>query len=268
MQVTPKPPTLARPVLAPGLFLAVLVLFACSRPAREQEPPLARVESRTVTSSELKQGSRLNYLSLGEAAERWIDEQVLLNYAQTSDLVDRHLLARRLQDHQQQLLAALLLDSLLLDAIHIDPERVREYYANNPVEFRFPEAAALIVHLGFVHSEDARAALGRLRASTDRDSVLAAYNFDRQLVVHRRLIPALDQAIFAAPGDDVIGPIVSDFGYHLILVERRFRKEEAVPFTFVRRNIYERLFQLQLPLARSSILDSLRETLDVEVYRD
>ncbi|MEE9161429.1 MAG: hypothetical protein V3U35_00525, partial [Candidatus Neomarinimicrobiota bacterium] len=116
MHVFPQSPALARPVLALTPYLAVMLLSTCSRPAREQEPPLARVESRTITSSELKQGSRLNYLSLGEAAEHWIDDQVLLNYAQTSDLVDRHMLDRRLKDHQQQLLAALLLDSLLLGA--------------------------------------------------------------------------------------------------------------------------------------------------------
>ena len=267
--MTPTSPSFGS--AAPCITIALaasLLLAGCSGPSRDDEPPLARVDGKTITLSDLKQTSNLNYLSVGEAAERWIDQQVLLNFARTSDLVDHRALEDRLRDHQTQLLTTLLLDSLLLSMVNIDPERVREYYANNLREFSFPDDAALIVHIGFVHSEDARDAVRRLRVETQRDSLLSQFNFDRQLIIRHRLIPALDQAISAAELDQLVGPIVSDFGYHLFWVERRFRKAETVPFAYVRREIYQRLFQLQRPLARSFILDSLRETLNVEVYLD
>ncbi len=268
MSMPTRPPKrLLRPshLSAAALAAAATVLLGCSQRGADDEPPLASVEGRTITLSELQQGSNLNYLSIGEATERWIDDQVLLNYARDSKLIDRRTLSTRLRNHERQLLAALLLDSLLLRSIYIDPERVREYYANNLKEFQFPAAAALIVHLGFLQSHDARSALQRLRSADHRDSVLNHFNFDRQMVIRHRLIPVLDQAIFSAPVGQLLGPIVSDFGYHLVWVERLFKPGETMPFALVRRDIFERLFQLQRPLARSSILDSLRETLDVQV---
>lgn len=250
-------------------FASLLFAVSCSRQTRDEEQALARVESQTVTLDDLKKESYLNYFSLGESAEHWIDEQVLLHHAKNSDFIDRSRLATRLNEHEQQVVAGLLIDSLLQRYIQIDPELIREYYINNIHDFQFQDSAALVTHLGFHRLDTAKEALEILRMSRSaRDSLLSLYNFDRQLVYRRRTIPALDQAIFSAEIDRFYGPLVTDFGYHLVVVEHFYEQGHTIPFSLVRKHIYERLFQMQLPLARSTILDSLREMLDVEVYHD
>ncbi len=180
----------------------------------------------------------------------------------------RHLLGT-LNEHEQQVVASLLIDSLLQRYIQIDPELIREYYINNIQDFKFQDSAAQVIHLGFYSLDTAKDAIEILRTSrSSRDSLLSLYNFDRHLVYRRRTIPVLDRAIFSAEIDRFHGPLVTDFGYHLVLVEHFYEQGHTIPFSLVRKNIYEHFFQQQLPLARSTILDSLREMLDIEVYHD
>ncbi len=252
-------------------LLAVLLLLLGNvfRQAHDDGLPLARVEDLTVTLKDLKEQSLLNYFSLGEAAERWIDEQVLLQHANRSNYFDRSLLSTRLKEYERRVIAGLVIDSLLLRYIRIDPEVIREYYSNNLHDFQFQDSAALVIHLCFHSVDDAREALKAFRASPSLlDSLLGQYNYDRHIAYRHRLMPALDLSIFSAVANQFSGPVSTDFGYHIFLVERFFHRGDTIPFSFVRKYIYEHSFQQQLPLVRSTILDSLREMLNIEIYHD
>ncbi len=248
------------------LLTTLFLLFSCSRRSNDDRS-LARVEDRSLTLDDLRDESELVYFSLGETAERWIDEQVLLYHFNRSEIIDESQLAIRLKEYENRLIAGMLLDSLLHRDIKIDPELIREYYVNNQETFQFQDSAALVIHLGFLNPDSASAALEILGGQpTARDSVLNRFNFDRQLVYRRRTLPVLDQAIFAAEAGQFYGPLATDFGYHLIFVENFYLPGETIPFSLVRKQIFEHLYNEQLPLARSSIIDSLRETTDIEVY--
>lgn len=253
-------------------LLVILSLFlsaSCSRSDPVEDRPIARVEEESLTLHDLNQETEYNYFSFGETAERWIDEQVLLHHAERTRIVDHQSLLAELKEHEYQLIAHMLLDSLLDRHIQIDQEQLREYYANNLQEYRITEDAALVTHIGFRRYEEAQSTLEMLNNSaTSQDSILNHFNYDYQLVHRSRIIPALGEEIFQAEENQFNGPIKTEFGYHVFMVERFFRAGETTPFILVRRQIYEKLFQMKLPLARSAILDSLREVLDVEVYND
>ncbi len=178
-------------------------------------------------------------------------------------------MSSRLKEYEQRVIAGLVIDSLLMRYIQPNPESIREYYFNNLHDFQFLDSAAVVILLGFNSIDHARAALETFRFSPSlNDSLLGQYKYDRQVVYRHLLIPVLDRAIFSAVVNQFIGPIATDYGYHLFLVERFFSRGDTIPFSMVRKYIYEHFFQQQLPLSRSTILDSLREMLDIEVYYD
>ncbi|MBA7601104.1 hypothetical protein ES703_08171 [subsurface metagenome] len=256
-------------ILIALLIALLLSLGIFSRQAKDDELPLASVEGLTVTLNDLKEESLLNHFSLGEAAERWIDEQVLLQHANRSKPYDRSLLSARLRVYERRVIASLVIDSLLMRYIKLNPESIREYYINNLHDFQFQDSAALVIHLGFISIDHAREVLEALRSSPSfRDVLSGQFNYDRQIVYRHRLLSVLDRAIFAAAVNQFYGPIATDFGYHIFLVERFFNRGHTIPFSLAKKSIYEHSFQQQLPLARSTILDSLREMLDIEVYHD
>jgi hypothetical protein len=141
----------------------------------------------------------------------------------------------------------------------VHPETARAYYANNIDTYQFRDDAAVALLFGFRRIETAEA------ASANTDSILGLYNYDRQLVYRGQLIPLLEEAIFSAALNEFTGPIKSDFGYYVFSVERFFKQGDTIPYAFVRKYIYEKLLQRQLPLARLAVLDSLREVTDIDI---
>ena len=246
--------------------LLVLLLASCASKDGEADKPIARVEDRTVSTSELKASTNLNIVSLGESAEDWINEAVLTHHAGESDYSLGEALEKRLQSYRQRLLASLYLDSLLAHRTVVHPETARVYYANNIDTFQFQADAAIVLLFGFRHLEAAESALSQLTSSrANIDSVMESYHYDQQLVQKGRLMPLLEEAVFSAALNDFTGPIKSEFGYHIFMVRRFFRQGDTIPYAFVRKNIYEKLLQRQLPLARLAVLDSLREVTNIDI---
>ena len=250
------------------VLVALGFWLGCTQHQKDLEEPLARVDNHYLFPSELQIAGRLHLSSLGEAAEKWVDRQVLLAHSSGS-MVDLELLSLRLSRAGAQIASQLLLDSLVYRDFHQSFEDVRKYYNNHLAEFIFGTDAAIVTHLAFLHLTEAREVLQRLRRSTTvLDSLLNSYNFDRQLIYRDRVIPALDSAIFSNPLSDFQGPITSDFGFHLLRVENYFSAGDTIPIDLVSKQISIRLFQQRLSIARAIVLDSLREELDIEIYLD
>ncbi len=240
----------------------------CSQHQNDLEEPLARVENQYLYPSELQLEGRLRLSSPGEAAEKWVDRQVLLAHSSGS-MIDLELLSLQLSRAGDQIASQLLLDSLVHRDFHPSPEDIRAYYNHHPGEFIFSTNAAIVTHLAFLHLAEARSALKRLRSSTiPLDSLLSSYHFDRQLIYHDHVIPALDDAIFTNPVSEFQGPITSDFGFHLLRVENHFAAGDTIPIDIITNQISIRLFQQRLSIARALVLDSLREELDIEIFLD
>jgi hypothetical protein len=249
-----------------GVLVLVLLLAGCSPSNDAADHPIARVEDQTISLSELKSSTNLNIISSGESAEEWINEAVLTYHAGRSDYFPGSALGNRFLSYQQRLLSILYLDSLLSHRVVVHPETARAYYANNIDTYQFRDDAAVALLFGFRRAETAEAALIQLTTSaTNTDSVLGLYNYDRQLVYRGQLMPLLEEAIFSAALNEFTGPIKSDFGYYVFSVERFFKQGDTIPYAFVRKRIYEKLLQRQLPLARLAVLDSLREVTDIDI---
>ena len=257
-------------------YRAILVLFplvallslgspGCS--CEKDNATVARVEKEEISAGDLEAMYNLGNISVGEAGERWIDEQVLAHHARSSDLIDRKRINFMLGQYEQQLMAYLLLDSLLQQRFQVTNDQIEQFYHDHQEEYLFKEDAALVIHLVFQQEELARTALAELTAKANsRDSVLSFYNYDYRLAYRGSLLPELESALFAAQIGSFTGPLTTDFGYHLFFLEHLYRRDDQIPLRFVEKSILYRLYQMQLPLSQTTILDSLREVLHVEVY--
>ena len=245
-----------------GLYIA-----SCTVPETDKSATVARVENHSITRNELYNKSGINNISLGEITERWIDDQVLVHHARKSPFLDQRMLDQLVEEYRQRISAQLLLDSLVLRRTRVTPEGARDYYNDNLHEFQFSGDAAEVVLISFQQLDDAQEALRSLNtATTLSDSILSRYNYDHQIAYRYRLIPVLDEAIFSAPPGNLLGPLQSEYGYHLVQVVHHFSAGETIPRELVQTKLFHRLFQMELPLIRTTVLDSLREVTDVEIH--
>ncbi len=257
-----------RPLL---LLLSVCTSFLFLAGCTEKKPgtPVARVEESIVTEADLASSTNLNFYSRDEAARRWLESRILLEHAKRNGRVNRKALSVISDRNDEILTVQLLIDSLLIHTIRITEEDIQGYYAENQDQYLFKNRAALVLHIGYSFQEQADSTIERLRNLVGTpDSLLSTLNFDRQIVYLGRLIPVLDDAIFQARANTYVGPVESDFGYHIFLVEHFFDKDESIPIELVTKQISQRLFEQRRSITRAAIIDSLREVLNVEVYEN
>ena len=146
-------------------------------------------------------------------------------------------------------------------AVNIDSSEIAAYYDNNPDDFKMPEQVwakhilvrrpdpdtagiksdkdrrRLIDEADRFASERAEAVLEKALAGDNWDSLAATYSEDKQnaskggdlgFFMRGRMVPEFDSAAFSTPPGEIIGPLSTRFGYHIIKVEE-YKPESQRP---------------------------------------
>lgn len=207
-------------------------------------------------------------LETTEAVENWVNNQVLLFHASRAR-GPSYPFRTAAEKFALRLQARAFLDSLVRSRIQVSDSLILDHYRRNPDQFVAPAASAHIVHIGFFKRSDADDARRQLsQVSSSEDSLWQGYNLDEKWVVAGRLHPQLEQPIFSAPLQRLIGPIVSEFGFHLIFVQQRLNAGDQIPFVWVKEKIFRSLMLRLWPRVESAVMDSLREETNFEFITD
>ncbi len=159
---------------------------------------------------------------------------------------------------EQRVIDYLLVDrGVLRTQMEIPDDDLRSYYESNPDEFRSEEqvrARHILLQTGDERSVDeARARLQEIRARIEGgedfaavageasdDSGSAAQGGDLGYFGRGRMVPEFEEAAFAAETGELVGPVESAFGVHLLEVTDR-REAGVTPFEEARESIRNRL---------------------------
>lgn len=244
------------------LFTLLLAIALAGCGSNRPDDAAASVENEWLSLADLPY---LDEFETAEAVENWVDDQVLLYHASRAGGPSYRFNAAA-EKFTLRLQARAFLDSLVRSRIPVSDSLVLAHYLQNPELFVAPAASAHIVHIGFFKRSDADEAWRRLsQVTSSEDSLWRGYNTDEKWVVAGRLQPQLEQQIFSAPLRRPVGPIASEFGFHLIFVQQRLTAGDQIPFVWVKEKIFRSLVLQLWPAVESAILDSLREETTFEI---
>ncbi len=248
------------------LALALVALQGCGPGGTDRSAALAKVGRISLLESQLP---AVPGTSASELANQWINRQVLNYHSRRFDSPPGHQMKALAEDFVLRLRARSFLDSLVRLRIPITDAHIEAYYADNTGLFLLETPAAVVLHLGFTRESAAVAAAESLAAvRVPDDSLLLGYNVDLRLVRSGQILPELDAAIFGADPGQMTGPVVSQIGYHLILVTQIFSRGEMLPVDLVRKDIVNRLIARRWQTEEAAVLDSLRGVTSIEVFLD
>jgi parvulin-like peptidyl-prolyl isomerase len=108
---------------------------------------------------------------------------------------------------------------------------------------------------------------GAVAAELSTDQGTAASGGELPPAQRGQYVPEFDEATWEAELGELVGPIETDFGYHLIMVEER-SDAETVPLEEVSENIKNHLIQNERQQSAETYISSLREDADIEVLVD
>ncbi len=120
----------------------------------------------------------------------------------------------------------------LAEKMQISDEDISSYYQDNLADYVVPETRQAL-QMVFDSEESATEAVNLLNGGKDfYDVALQKANQDKQTtelgdVTADSLLPELSQDVFDAKINDIVGPIKSDFGWHIIKVTKITPKQET-----------------------------------------
>jgi peptidyl-prolyl cis-trans isomerase D len=182
---------------------------------------------------------------------------------------------------EQRVVDYLLLDqNALRDTLELSEEELFDYYEANPDEFAQEEqvrARHILLQVGSERTEEQAeeqmsAIRGRLEAGEDFTALATELSDDPGSKTQGgdlgffgrgQMIAEFEEAAFNAQPGEVVGPVKTNFGYHLIRVEER-RDAGRTSFTDVQEQIRSRLLAQRAQDLAESKATELAERIDKE----
>ena len=137
----------------------------------------------------------------------------------------------------------------VIDRVTIDEAEVKAYYDANKTQFQ-SEKQVKAKHILVEEEELAKKVAEEIRAGKDFATAAAEYSTcpskekggDLGYFGKGQMVPEFEKAAFEGAVGEVIGPVKTQFGYHLILVEDK-KEEQARAFSEVKDQLEASLLQ-------------------------
>ncbi len=222
------------------------------------------------------------------------DRQAYLNNPQFREqclqqLISLHLFAKL--GEQQELNQTKEYEEILLNAkrdilaqmamtqmmknVDVTDDEVEKFYNEN--QKNFEQGASVNAKHILVDSEDKCKELLELLQAGEKEFEVAAQEFSTcpsgknggQLGEFRRgqMVKEFEDAAFAAEIGTIVGPVKTQFGYHLIKVESK-KEATTIPFADVKENIKKSLLQKAQNQAYNDKIKELKKVFKTEIMTD
>ena len=153
--------------------------------------------------------------------------------------------------------------------VTVSPDSVRQFYDQNQAQFGTPEQ---VCARHILLEEEARAAelfiqlqdggnFAEIARNNSTDTGSGQQGGDLGCFGRGQMVPPFEEAAFGAEVGDTVGPVQSDFGYHIIRVYER-NPAVTTPFPEVREQVRDQLVDQQL----GTRITALREASGAELF--
>ena len=234
---------------------------------------LAVVGGKAITDEDVQR----TLMNLGARAQQYNNpkgRQVILDQLINKELIfldaRKNLLEmdpefkEELEQLKKELLSNFYVEKFLRD-VKVKEEDVRKYFQEHPEEFAGEETVSAR-HILVESEEKAKDILAKIQAGevTFEDAAKAfstcpsaQHGGDLGEFGRGQMVPEFDSACFSMSEGEVRGPVKTQFGYHLIKLEK---KNEAKPVTFekVREDLTQKLLADAQQKAYQSKMNQLR----------
>ncbi|MCK5682938.1 peptidyl-prolyl cis-trans isomerase, partial [bacterium] len=160
------------------------------------------------------------------------------------------------------------LDFYLSEKISVSDEEIVKYYNENRSSYKLSHARARIVHYLFDNTDDANSSKRILLYGdlNQKNELTERFFPEKKLVSEGSLISLLDKEIFnSGKRNKIIGPLKSEFGYHVIDLLERFPKDSYMPIIELRHRIRERIGIKKKHTEYDNLIKELKEKYDIEI---
>jgi len=179
------------------------------------------------------------------------------------------------QDVQNILRGQIVLEKAIAPQMHVSETDIKAYFDKNHASFDKP-AQVRARHILVTNEATARQVLAKLKAGGSWDALAKQYSTDPAskdkggelgFFGRGQMVPAFEQAAFGARVGQIVGPVKSPFGFHIIQVEEKKPAQKAT-LASAHDQIKQLLTQQQQGQQAPIFLQQLRSGASIVVYDD
>lgn len=169
--------------------------------------------------------------------------------------------------YEKVLYGNVYLENYLKDKVFVSMKEIREYYLNNKFDFIRKNDQLLVLHFTTENVDEAKK-VGLALSKKDGDvklKTMKEYDIIYSKLKKGDLPKTLDNIVFSSFSKSrVVGPIKTDFGYHVVEVVDYLKKGDYLGLD----EVYDQISQNIYNYKRASLLGSLIDSLSVEYKND
>lgn len=251
------------------MFTGILMLIFFLSCSHEEFPEnyIAKVENSFLTSEDIPEFNLKTPQYLKNYVSNWIVDEVLYKEAVKYHFDRDEAIEKKVQDYRKQLAIDEFIKFFVNSKVKISDEEIRNYYLSHRKLFTRHSDEAKVVHIVVKDFKEAK----RIKAIflsnniSELEKLHRKYRFETKIITKGQPIGELDKTIFETPVRRVLGPIATDYGYHVIKILETKRKGTVKPLDEVRDEIIHRLTQIKIQKAYEALVDSLLSKYKYEI---
>ena len=179
------------------------------------------------------------------------------------------------QDVQQILRSSLVLEKAVGPQVHVSEADIKAYFDKNHAQFDKPEQVKAR-HILVADPNTAKQVLAKLKSGGSWDQLAKQYSTDPSskdkggdlgYFGRGQMVPQFQDAAFNAKVGQIVGPVKSPFGYHIIQVTDKKPPQKAT-LASTHDQIKQQLTQQQLGQQEPLLINQLRQSANIQVFDD
>lgn len=249
-----------------------MFFYNCGKKSKEDY--IARVGDKYLTKSKLikmiPEGKKITGVDdsyLNSLISNWVRDEILFQKAKKSHFDKDENIKYKTEQYFRKLVINKYLSFYFQNEVGFSEKILKEYYNNNKNNYLRNDKSAKVKHY-FTKKYDLAKEIKNLITSGNNElkgKVDSSYTMDIQFIESGNCIQEIDELIFENRPLTYYGPIVSDFGYHVIEVLERYDKGSYKSFSEVRDDIYKKLIHSEILENYVTFVDSLKNDVDWHV---
>ena len=215
---------------------------------------------RTIPQEQRKYASNPQFR--GHFLEQMISLYAFAQLAEELNLAETEVYKKNIENAKRNILAQLAVEEIMKD-ITATEEEAKAFYEGNPQHFQ-KDATVSAKHILVAEEADCLAILEAIKngkafeeaAKESSTCPSGAQGGDLGEFGKGQMVKEFEEAAFAAEIGEVVGPVKTQFGYHLIKVEKK-NEPSVVPYEEVSERIKQTVLQQKQNQAYSTKLSEL-----------
>ena len=223
---------------------------------------IASVKNAKLTNHDLSymiSNPEVDKYRLKILAEDWVNREILAQVSERGYAVDTERLSDNLKNYKRELLANSYLEHRYRQIPLISDGEISDFYNDNIESFVRDKRQIRAYHFLLDSKESAVDLKSALSTSNEEKMAVLLSRFRGTLRTFTRddVIEEISSAAFGSRGN-FVGPIETEYGYHILQIINRFEEESLIPVHEVRDEIIQKIKILKQNILYYQIIDSLR----------